>query len=76
MGAAEEEVWEIMEKVGPVLKGRSPGIQGAVLARLLAMWLWGHWVGRSREETRALRERMLREHLERVWELVGGGGED
>ena len=70
MGAAEEEVWEIIEKVGPMLKGRSAGIQGAVLADLLAMWLAGHWVERSVEETRALRERILRMHVEKVWEMV------
>lgn len=69
-GAVEEEVWEILEKVSPQLKGRSPGVQGAVLADLLAMWLAGHWVERSKEETHALREKVLRMHVEKVWELV------
>jgi hypothetical protein len=33
---------ELAHKIGPLLAGKAPEIQGATLAQLFAMWLAGH----------------------------------
>lgn len=36
------EVTELVERIRPLLAGRLPQVQGAVLAELLATWVKGH----------------------------------
>lgn len=52
----------IVSSIRPKLAGQAPGIQGAVLADLLSMWLAGHPKG--------VREEILRMHLDHVRRLV------
>jgi hypothetical protein len=61
-----EIVESIVNAIKPWLAGYSPEIQGAVLADLLAMFLAGH-VG---PEAPALREEILRLHIETVRDLI------
>lgn len=64
------EVGQIVERVRPSLAGRSPEVQGAVLADLLAMWLAGHIVKDDPAGTDALREELLEMHLRTVRKLI------
>ena len=36
------EIFALIESIKPLLAGRSPDVQGAVLADLTAIWLAGH----------------------------------
>lgn len=56
------EVTHLVEQIKPILAGKHPGIQGAVLADCLAIWLAGH--------PKELRDDLLKMHLEKVAELV------
>lgn len=60
--AAMELSKEISLKLQPMLKGRDPGIQGAVLADLTAIWLAG-WPPAAREE-------LLDMHVQKIRELI------
>ena len=40
--ARAEEVGSIVDAIAPLIGGRPPELQGAVLADLLAIWLAGH----------------------------------
>jgi hypothetical protein len=62
---------DTIEKVRPLLAGKGPAVQGAVLADLLAMWLAGHWIPGEVEETKEAREASLAHFVETVWQLVG-----
>ena len=53
---------EIIAEIKPILKGEEPGVQGAVLAELLSLWLAG-WAPQLRKE-------VLDFHLEEVRELT------
>jgi len=53
---------EISLKLQPMLKGRDPGVQGAVLADLCAIWLAG-WPPAAREE-------LLNMHVQEIRELI------
>jgi hypothetical protein len=64
------EVTNAVERMKPHLAGRTPEVQGAILADLLAIWLAGHQVEGDSDATRALRAGMLAAHLLGVWELV------
>lgn len=48
--------------IAPLLAGRGPGVQGAALADLLAMWIAGH--------NPDAREELLKNHVEAVRTLV------
>ena len=61
---------EAVEMIEPILAGRKPEIQGAILADLLAMWLAGHYVADDAVATRTMRAEMLAGHLLGVEELV------
>jgi len=56
------EVIAIADKIKPLLAGRTPEIQGAVLAELLSIFLAGH--------APELRPVILRHHLDAVRELT------
>jgi hypothetical protein len=64
------EVMETVKSIMPLLKGKPPPVQGAVLADLLAMWLAGHWIPDDPEETREIRAQMLAQHMETVIALT------
>ena len=61
-----EEVLAVTERIAPLLAGRAPEVQGAVLADLLATWLAGH----QGEGAADLREELIRLHIEAVRELI------
>ena len=53
---------EISLKLQPMLKGREPGVQGAAIADLAAIWL-AHWPPAAREE-------LLQMHVGKIRELI------
>jgi hypothetical protein len=55
-------VLAVVARIRPMLAGRHPGEQGAILADLLAIWLAGHPF--------ELREALLDNHVERVRDLI------
>jgi hypothetical protein len=57
------EVMAIVALISPLLRGRPPEVQSAVLAELLSLWLAGHVI----EEQRAI---ALTMHLELVADLT------
>ena len=65
-----DEVEAIVNAVRPLLAGKSSPIQGAALADLLAIWLAGHFATGNQRATAAIRERLLKEHIETVRKLI------
>jgi hypothetical protein len=59
----------IVESIKPLLAGRAPEIQIAVIADLLAIWLHGHQ-SLDKKLSRQLREELLHRHVEYVRKLV------
>jgi hypothetical protein len=55
-------VFELVDRIRPLLAGNHPGVQGAVLADLLAIWLAGH--------PAELREDLLALTIAKALELV------
>lgn len=64
------EIAALVDRIGPLLAGRSPDIQGGALADLLAIWLAGHHVEGDGEATRKMREALLLYHIGQVRELT------
>lgn len=64
-----DESQALVERVKPLFAGVEPGIIGATLADLTAMWLAGH-VSNTGIRTIAMRERLLRNHTEVVRKLT------
>jgi len=60
----------IVERIRPILAGKDPAIVSAALGDLLAMWLAGHFAS-GPKATAALREQLLREHIQLVRDLIG-----
>lgn len=60
--AQTEEIVRVAKRIHPFLTGRSPDMQGAILADLLATWLAGHppW----------MRDEILAMHVDGVRQLV------
>ena len=42
MSPVYREIYELIERIRPILAGHPPEVQGAVLADLNALWLCGH----------------------------------
>lgn len=64
-------VIDLLDRIGPLLHGHHPDVQGAVLADLLAMWLAGHFVERGgAQQTERYREELLQFHIEAVRKLI------
>ena len=64
------EAMELARAISPLLAGRKPEVQSAVLADLLSMWLAGHvWRG-DPKATKRLREHLLKQHLGAVRALI------
>ena len=70
MVTALQEVVEIINRIRPLLAGREPAVQGAVLAECLAIWLNGHHVEGDAEATRKMRTALLEIHIAAVRGLV------
>jgi hypothetical protein len=66
----EEEVLKIAALIKPLLAGKEPQVQSAVLAELLSIWLAGHFVEGDAEQTRELRSELLANHCMLVRQLV------
>lgn len=62
MGVQEDEVIATVDRIRPLLAGRSPEVQGAILADLLAIWVAGH--------SPQLRQGLLDMHIDMVRELI------
>jgi MoxR-like ATPase len=67
-----EEVVELVEQIRPLLAGRSPEVQSAVLADLLALWLAGHQALDAAGATAIdkVRAQLLQNHMELVLSLI------
>jgi hypothetical protein len=63
MNVEPRHVDRIVNRIRPLLAGKPPELQGAVLADLLAMFLAGHHPG--------LREEILQLHIKAVRDLIG-----
>ena len=72
MSAHEQatEVMALVHAIRPLLAGRSPEVQGAVLADLLAMWLAGHVMLGDPKATKRMRDETLEVHLKGVRALI------
>jgi hypothetical protein len=64
------EVLALVREIRPLLAGKDPSVQGAVLADLLAMWLAGHVHLGDPEATKRARELMLEMHIVGVKALI------
>jgi hypothetical protein len=56
------EVLKVVELVKPLLAGKDPHVQGAVLAELLSLHLAGYWIKGDQQQTRELRDSLLMAH--------------
>jgi hypothetical protein len=65
-----EEVLELAARIKPLLAGKDPLTQSAVLAELLSIWLAGHLVLGNEEQTSELRAQLLAAHCELVLDLT------
>jgi hypothetical protein len=64
------EIIAIVERIRPLLAGRPPAVQGAVLAECLVAWLAGHKVTGDQSATRKLRAEVLAAHCSAVRQLI------
>jgi hypothetical protein len=64
-----DDVRRLVEAIRPILGGKPPPIQGAVLADLLAIWLAGHFAGDDAANA-AVREELLTAHIAMVRKLI------
>jgi hypothetical protein len=59
---AKSEIDSLVRQIKPLLAGKTPGVQSAVLADLLSMWIAGH--------PDFVRDEMLTQHVDFVRALV------
>jgi hypothetical protein len=64
------QVEPLVEQIRPILAGKEPPLQGAVLADLTALWLAGFVIKGDPKGTHALREELLLRHFELVCQLI------
>ena len=65
-----DDIGAIVNAISPILKGRTPAIQSAVLADLVATFVAGHRVEGDRAATRDLRQAILATHTKYARALV------
>ena len=58
------------ERIGQVLAGADPDVQGAALAGCLAIWLMGHRVLDDPDAAAVMRQEILELHIKAVRELI------
>jgi hypothetical protein len=73
--AMTRDVGAVVNQIRPILAGRPPEMQGAILADLLAIWLAGLHVAGDVAQTRKLRAEMLAMHVSTVEELTAVNAE-
>lgn len=66
--AQMEEALMRVQLIKRFLKGLHPGLQGFILAELMALWISGHYAGNG--EHAALREKVLQYHTDMVRERL------
>ena len=72
----EEQAHELVQEIMPILAGHCPGVQGAVLADLVAMHLAGHVAISQKSEqetlaqTRELRNTLLTQFVITIERLI------
>jgi len=64
------EVVVTAESIKPLLAGKPPPVQGAVLAELTALWITHHFVQGDEDEQRELWEYLFQMHMNKVRELM------
>ena len=64
------EIRGLIERIRPILAGREPSVQSAVIADLLAIWLAGHFMPGEPAATRKMRASLQSEVLRLVDELM------
>ena len=57
-----ETAQRLVNEIGPMLHGKGPDVQGAVLADLASMWLAGH--------SPAIREEVMKMHFQAIRDLI------
>jgi len=67
--ALSAEAGELTHQIRPLLAGKSPEVQGAVLGELTATWIAG-FRSEDPKDQQALRRNMLAMQFQYVWELV------
>jgi len=67
---AAEKVMDLVERIRPILAGKGPEVQSAVLADLTAQWLCGHIIPGEEEQTQTMRAHLLAEFCQLVRQLV------
>jgi hypothetical protein len=65
-----EQSDEIVEQIRPLLAGKGSGLQGMVLADLLAIFLSSHGSDGDEADTYQLRRALMAVHCDAVWKLV------
>lgn len=64
-------VEQTVEQIKPLLAGKPPPVQGAVLAELLALWISHHVIiPADDEEQRKVWDSLMEMHVEAVYELI------
>jgi len=66
----EDEVLELIHRISPILYGNEPGVQGAVLADLVARWLAGHFHEEGGEFSKKVRREILADFTKLVRGLL------
>ena len=65
-----EEVLELTERISPLLHGNPPGVQGAVLAELVARFVAGHFHDDGKEASAKVRRSVIADFVKLVRGLV------
>jgi len=65
-----EEVLELIERISPLLHGNPPGVQGAVLAELVARFVAGHFHEDGKEASAKVRRSVIADFVKLVRGLV------
>lgn len=68
--AAARAADALVAQIAPLLAGKYPGVQGAVLADLAAIWLSGHLYLDDPPATAELRRELFDRHSRAIWDLV------
>lgn len=63
-----DEIEDAINQIRPLMRGRDPFIQGAIIGAMMGTWMHGHRHG-NREQTRKLREDIAQQTVEmaRKW---------
>jgi hypothetical protein len=70
MSEFTDEIDELVERICPILAGKTPQVQSAVLADLLSRWTLGMQVPGDFEATSKCQSEYLAAHMELVMDLV------